>query len=881
MASGSSRPTAFVLPHTHWDREWYQTESESRQRLVEVVDDLILRLETDSRISTFLLDGQMAPVDDYLAVRAEMAKRLRKLARAGRLLLGPWYVLADELLVSDETLVRNLLVGRSAAEPLGAWMPLGYSPDAFGHPAALPSILAGFGIRHAILWRGYGDDPTGGRDLFRWFGPDGASVLVHHLPPAGYEIGAELPVEAEPLRKRWKFLRRALEPRSQSGHLLILNGADHHALQPDVADAVRALQGLEGRYEFRITSPADYFQAVDGVSVSRIEGELRFSYGYAWTLQGVHSTRSRLKRRIAEGERLLVEWAEPQVALAWCLGARDRRPLLSDAWRRHLRNCAHDSIGGCCADRVARDVRGRARGVVEAARTLFDRSLLDRVGLDRTVARRKGGGSRLLVVNPGPESRGGVVEATLTFFMADVPVGGPEVPSHRHAEPPPSPAVRTAAGDLLPVQVLDAAVAQERFDSPRDYPDQDLVHAVRVAVQVPPVAPLGVDVLTVETGRLTSPATQPVVASLDRLEAEWGSVGGTNDGFDWRVTGTRTLRGLPAIWSERDHGDTYTFQPVGHDRGLGVEWGEIAVGWSGPLIASLARPFAISGRVEGTVHVRLDADSDLVRLVVEGENYAGGHRLRVGVPVPSRGRTTADMHFGGVYRQRESYDRHDYRMEWPVLTAPMHRYVSVPGAGSDPGITVFARGIHEYELTEDDLLAVTVLRSVDELSRGDLRARPGHAGWPTPTPEARELGPFRIELGLARSSVGKDSSPGEWSALEGLASSFQAPLAGRMCRHYANGASSVAGPALEGDGLVFKALKPAQTGEGIVVRCANVSDQVVAGAWVWPGRLEGAALAHLDESPVRDLGHDGNPARVEFEAQPRAVVTLLLWPERR
>src|SRR5581483_4169659 len=144
-----------VVSHTHWDREWYHPFERFRQRLVALVDDLV---DNPPRIGeSFLLDGQAIILEDYLAVRPERAAALRTLVRDGRLEAGPWYVLADELIPSGEAIVRNLLAGRRVLARFGtASPPVLYCPDSFGHPAALPSIAAGFGLPLIVLWRGYG-----------------------------------------------------------------------------------------------------------------------------------------------------------------------------------------------------------------------------------------------------------------------------------------------------------------------------------------------------------------------------------------------------------------------------------------------------------------------------------------------------------------------------------------------------------------------------------------------------------------------------------------------------------------------------------------------------------------------------------------------------
>src|SRR6476659_1158403 len=106
-----ARRTVAVVPHTHWDREWYAPYQTFRLRLVDLLDDLLPRLDADPSYAHFMLDGQMAVIDDYLQVRPEAETTLRCLAASGRLSVGPWYILMDEFLVSGETIVRDLQLG--------------------------------------------------------------------------------------------------------------------------------------------------------------------------------------------------------------------------------------------------------------------------------------------------------------------------------------------------------------------------------------------------------------------------------------------------------------------------------------------------------------------------------------------------------------------------------------------------------------------------------------------------------------------------------------------------------------------------------------------------------------------------------------------------
>ena len=98
-------------------------------------------MEQDSSYTHFLLDGQLAVVDDYLEIRPENEDRLRALTAAGRITVGPWYILMDEFLVSGETIIRNLQAGIRRGSDFGGVMDVGYLPDMFGHVAQMPQIL--------------------------------------------------------------------------------------------------------------------------------------------------------------------------------------------------------------------------------------------------------------------------------------------------------------------------------------------------------------------------------------------------------------------------------------------------------------------------------------------------------------------------------------------------------------------------------------------------------------------------------------------------------------------------------------------------------------------------------------------------------------------
>src|SRR5207244_12038277 len=147
--------------------------------------------------------------------RPERESDVRALVKTGRLQVGPWYVLADEQIPSGEALVRNLLLGAADAERWGGRLDVLYSPDAFGHPAAWPTLAREFGIRFGVVWRGLGGEPGPERDLYRWRGAEGRDVLVWHLPPPRSELGAALPADADGLGSVWSGVRTGLADRAR------------------------------------------------------------------------------------------------------------------------------------------------------------------------------------------------------------------------------------------------------------------------------------------------------------------------------------------------------------------------------------------------------------------------------------------------------------------------------------------------------------------------------------------------------------------------------------------------------------------------------------------------------------------------------------------
>jgi Alpha-mannosidase len=333
--------------------------------------------------------------------------------------------------------------------------------------------------------------------------------------------------------------------------------------------------------------------------------------------------------------------------------------------------------------------------------------------------------------------------------------------------------------------------------------------------------------------------------------------------------------GLLRLESEGDAGDTYTFQPVAGSLlaadGLGVCPHIVA---RGPLAAAVEGQWTFAG-VDVRLRLILLAGEPFVRCVLDLDNRATNRRLRARVPAGIVSPTAiAGTSFGAIERAVESLIEPTEAAATPegpeeaaVVTSPAHRYVAA--AHGDRGLAIFAPGFFEYEWTGSDL-AMTLLRSVGDLSRGDLATRPGHAGWVTPTPGAQCIGRDRIELAIGPVTA---SDLGRTDRLERSWEDAFLPVRGVWLRDAGVLRPAPVGIELEGQGLVLSAAKPAEDGDGMILRCWNAGDATTVGRARIHPRPRQAERSAGDERGGQAIPLDPDGS-VPFRAGPREIVTL-------
>jgi mannosylglycerate hydrolase len=764
-----------VVAHTHWDREWYRSFEVFQLRLVAMMDELLAVLDGDPAFAQFLLDGQMAVVDDYLALRPAAQPKIAELVQSGRLAMGPWYVLMDEFCVSAETIVRNLQLGWRRADAFGGAQPVGYLPDMFGHVSQMPQILFQAGLRHAVVWRGVPSAVD--RTAFWWAAPDGSTVRAEYLP-VGYANGAALPRDPESLLRRIEAHEAEIASflGDERNPLLLMNGGDQHAPQPGLPALLSAANGRQGRYRFEQVSLAEFVSEAASEGLPTWCGELR-SGARANLLMGVASNRVDIKVAAAVAERTIERLAEPLAAL-WLPPDLWPGRLLDRAWLEVIRNSAHDSICACSADEVGRAVIHRYDQAVQLATEVVEQA----VAIAGVATESRGP----VVVNPSPGRRSAVVE--LIYPGPELPVGaqllestgaGTEERAGRGADLAEILGGLARDGwlgpdgrcdDLEIAAGSDGVVLNVRQDAARRASPRVASVMAEAWAQAGAHAdePLRVVVRRAASQRIAVRAEAPGYGWSIWKPAGLGEVA-VRSGSTWLDNGRTRLEidlesgtlsidgvaGLDQLIDGGDEGDTYNYSPPAADTLVdGPERVEVEVIEPGPVrgILRLRRrylwPEKLAGgrrcgleAVEIVTDLQLRAGERVVRVATTLDNRCQDHRLRAVFPLPEAvDLTSAECAFATVDRRTPEGGPHEVALP----TYPSRRFVR---AGA---LTVTHEGLLEYELIDGGTaLAVTLLRATGFLSRPAPAYRPNAAGPALPVYDAQLQGTHRIRYALA------------------------------------------------------------------------------------------------------------------------------------
>lgn len=778
--------------HTHWDREWYLPFETYRTQLVDVVRDVLDGLSS-GRLPNFLLDGQSIILDDVVEIDPDLCRHIKTFMKKGKLGTGPWYVLADQMLVSGESLVRNLKIGLEITSRYGKPCLVGYCPDTFGHTQDLPRILKGFGIETAVVWRGV--PPHEGGPAFLWRSPDGSEVVAYHLSRGYYQSffhAASTAQDVAAQLERWIAM---------GGEQLVPVGADHLSPPFRFQEMLEEAKVVLAKNGTRIPSMKAVALEAFAKSLAQsnsesgqstlIEGELRDNtaslfYERAYLLQGVLSTRLYLKRANRLNEHRITEVIEPLLTL---LAICDRYPYpekeLEHAWKLLLQNQPHDSICGCSVDSVHQEMMTRTRRFNHVLDAVEKRAAVFLAG----------------PVAGGKKSRSPVRFATGDNMIAD-PQSGFDILNvvNLSADVSKGPfrfkwAVEQGddqpAFDESRVQIISTFDEPVIFTNPGGEPLEKRVRLYDAFLAVGQISPFSIKQVNWQelSGAPDSSETpcddEPFVIlkekSIDNglIELRLDPSGNLAALIDDGGGEVRVFRLKHRIRDVGDAGDSYNFDAIENDQPLTARFVSVEPGWKGPIVGSLVLTYEIdipdcaleivsademkemasgagapskapvfvrSASIKKhtiTTEVSLRKGVPIVFFDTRWDNLSADHRLEVLFDTEETiSETISENHFSTVKRPVESGADEPVApgCESALTRYPCQRFFIANGQ-------VFLNcGLPEYGV-EGSFVSLTVLRAVSRLSRPRLRSRGGGAGPSLKTPEANCLGANQASYG--------------------------------------------------------------------------------------------------------------------------------------
>ncbi len=866
-------------------------------RLVTLIDNLLDVFKKDATFDSFHLDGQTIALDDYLEVRPERKPELVAAVQAGKLRIGPFYILQDDFLISPESNVRNMIIGRDEVKKYGAGVPLGYFPDTFGNMGQTPQMMALANLKTAAFGRGVTptgfNNQTGEADFesqyseMWWQGPDGSKILGL-LFANWYSNGNEIPVDPAQAKVFWDQKLADAEKFASTGDLLMMNGVDHQPVQTNVTKAIKVANQLYPDYEFIHTNFTDYLETLRAdlpEDLSTIDGELTSQETDGWyTLANTASSRVYLKQTNTATERLIENQAEPLATMAYP-AADYPHDRLRYAWKLLLQNHPHDSICGCSVDEVHREMMTRFAKSAEVSRFVAQDALnllasrVNTTSFDETA-------KPFVVVNTTGYSKSGLVTATVEWDRRNFSEAGTiqEQRAELATELADLPALNVvdAQGQSVPFRLVNQEVAFH-YDLPKDrfrVPYQAIELTIELNMTGLPAFAWQALALQPATVAASPVAVDATPANRDHeLSNEWvqatlaadGSLTVTN-----RETG-KTYHQMMVFEDTGDMGNEYIYRqtadnqailstdfPVStrlvHDDGLGttievVNHMQIPVSADDRLIEEEKAVIDITQRtakratelqpLDITTTITLGRHSKQLTFATHLNNQMKDHRVRVLFQTDLETTTNeSDSIYETVTRPNQP------AKTWENPTNPQHQqaFVNLNEAGN--GVTVGNFGLNEYEiLPATNTIALTMIRSVGEMGDWGYFA----------TPEAQTQGEFTFEYSLEL----HDGSDAQRLESYHNAHNFQVPFSVQTTGHHDGDlAAAESYLQIQSPAFAVTSLKRANQSAGITLRGYNLGADTAPLAVNF--KNEPAQVVNFFEEPLPDKAVDVlDPAEIK------------------
>lgn len=759
------KTTIHIIPHTHWDREWYFQNTRATVYLISQVNEVIETLQNHSKTYFYLFDAQSSLLEDYLRFYPEKKAVLKQLISSHRLLFGPWYTQTDQLAISQESIVRNLYYGIDYAQKMGHSMKIGYCPDIFGQGGNLPQIYQSFGIHQVIFWRGIGNSKLS-KTEFEWVGDDGTPITALQIP-FGYFYGANIPTESVDLKDFVKSMIPKLENRSQITDLYLPNGFDQLPINHHLEQIVAQLNQIDSSRTYQISSPEKYMDSLQKdlkesqVMLPKVYGELTDGED-SRVHKSIYSTRADLKQANNRLENFLINVVEPIATLGYSLGLRYPHSELDFIWKKLLENSAHDSIGNCNSDSTNFDIQARNKIATNFAQNLLEKTMRDissNILQDNLYS--------FTVFNPLPYSRTTILEANLYLpdgsfsFLDDQ---GNPVEYEILGQQDQSDYVLHQAELLTPTMYRSGA---KDFSMPKQ------VFYSHVRFLIKDIAGFGYQQFYLKPQK-NLPLSYLETINSEEITNQYYSVSFESEDHTFTVHDNqsgKTYYHQFNLIDNGDDGDSYNYSPPKNDwpisskdaqvKKVEIKKGNVSQSLAVKLIFNLPETLIqraehyVTKKMKATVTVTLKSTEKVIGINVSVDNPVSNHRLRLisqlGIQTKS---SIADSLFGVVKRPVVDPNTVDWRVkgwvEKPTEINSLQSFAAV--SDNHQTIAGFTDGPREYEIVGKnfDQLALTIFRANSRMGKTDLKYRPGRASGETivATPAAKLIGRLSFDFGF-------------------------------------------------------------------------------------------------------------------------------------
>lgn len=844
-----------VVPHSHWDREWYFTTSRSKVYLMKDLGDVLDTLESDPEFKYFMVDAQGSLLDDYIKWRPQDKERITKLVKMGKLVIGPWYTQTDQLVISGESIVRNMYYGMKRCESFGKYMNVGYVPDSFGQSGNMPQIYREFGIEDTLFWRGVSDDMVEHTD-FNWKGDDGSVVFTTQIP-FGYYIGGKIPEDPKENDEFWE--KECLEKaggRSATRHIYFPNGFDQAPIRTNLPQLIKERNEKDPENEYVISCIEDYIKDVksEKPELEEVQGELVIAK-HMRIHKSIFSSRSDLKVMNTQIQNYVTNVMEPLLTISYNLGNEYPHEAVAEIWKLLFENAAHDSIGSCISDTANEDVYVRykqARDIAINLVELHSRLIATNV--------KNSADMTFTLINTLPQKREDTV-----IVKTYVPGGKFAIVDEKGNNVDYTIIQSRDLTDYVLSQIIT-------IDPSRKFYIPDHVFEVTMAIKANDVPALGYVQYSVDTEK----DSHKEMEEKSVLENEYYTIEVEKDGSLTIVDKENnvTYKNQGILVENGDDGDSFNYSPPRKDLEVFSNESESSVKISGSDVYSQAVihfdmvvPENLEERAEGKVSVTMPVDmtvalrkdSKVIDFNVKVDNKGLSHRLCVVFDSQIVSAFNyADQQFGLIKRPNyyekemklymESMNNRSEKkagiqelanwandqstwQEPPISIEPTQSYVSLTDGKT--GVAVIPQGVREYEVLDDSKIRLTLFRTYGFMGKENLIYRPGRASGERiiETPAAQLLKQMEFNFGFT--TYAGDINDAD---IDTLAKQYDTNMEVYTYAEFLNGRLIFSQREIEGKNdivhslfetegnLVVSAIKKAEEDDGYIIRLYNGKD---------------------------------------------------------